>query len=204
MLVIGLTGSIGMGKTTLAEHLQNQGIPVLNADLEVHKLYAGAAAPKIEQAFPGSTENGAVDRQKLSQLLLENPGGFKVLENIVHPMVRAIEREFLQSHAQHGTEMAVLEIPLLFETCGDGLVDVTIVVSASEVIQRARVKDRLGMSDQKLDEILSRQMPDSEKKARADFVVDTSGTIDETRAKIDKIIESVRTKKGYAFQHHWK
>jgi len=204
MLVIGLTGSIGMGKTTVAEHLQAQGIPVLNADQEVHKLYAGAAAPLIEKAFPGSTENDVVDRQKLSRQLLENPSGFKVLENIVHPMVRAIERDFLKSHAQQGTLMAVLEIPLLFETGGDDLVDLTIVVSASEEIQRARVKDRPGMSDQKLYEILSRQMPDREKKERAHFVVDTCGTIDQTRAKIDKIVASISANQGNAFQRHWK
>ncbi len=203
MLVIGLTGSIGMGKSTVAEQFRFRGIPVCDADEEVHKLYAGAAVPLIEEKFPGVTTNGRVDRQKLSQYLLADPNRFKDLENIIHPMVRQVERDFLHSNANSGSSMVVLEIPLLFESGGNELVDKTIVVSTDENTQRKRVMERSGMSETKLKEILSRQMSDSEKKALADYVVDTSGPIEDTKAIVDKLIEKLRSLRGEAFLRHW-
>lgn len=200
MLILGLTGSIGMGKTTVAAHLAESGIPVLDADAEVHKLYRGAAAPLIEAAFPGTVRNGAVDRKKLSTALMAKPGEIEKLQAIVHPLVREAERDFLLSHASDGVPIAVLEIPLLFETGGDTLVDATLVVSAPEEVQRARVLERLGMSEEKFVSLLGNQMPDAEKRARADFVVDTSLELEETLAQVDIIIDSLGKWKGVALE----
>jgi len=203
MIVIGLTGSIGMGKSTIAERFRQLGIPVCDADAIVHELYEGAAVEAIEAAFSGTTSGGKVDRIKLGQAVLGDPRGLKRLEAIVHPLVQAAEREFLRQAAELGAAMAVLEIPLLFETGGDARVDVTVVVSAPEEVQRKRVLERPGMTSSKLDAILNRQMSDSEKRRRADFVVDTGVSIEESYAKVDAIVEALRNRGGRAYQQFW-
>lgn len=203
MIVIGLTGSIGMGKSTVAERFGQLGIPVCDADAVVHQLYEGAAVAPIEAAFPGTTAEGKVDRIKLGRAVLGDPRGLKRLESIVHPMVQAAERAFLHEAADGGATMAVLEIPLLFETGGDARVDVTVVVSAPAEVQRKRVLERPGMTSTKLESILARQMPDDEKRRRADFVVDTGATIEESWAQVDAIVEALRNRGGRAFQQFW-
>jgi dephospho-CoA kinase len=203
MLVVGLTGSIGMGKSAIASRLRDLGVPVCDADAEVHKLYEGAAVVPVEAAFPGTTAGGKVDRQKLAAALLANPDGFKRLETIVHPLVQAAEREFLHRAAAAGAEVAVLEIPLLFETGGDKRVDLVIVASAPEDIQRQRVLERQNMTLEKLEQVLGRQLSDDEKRARADFVVDTGGTFEEMHARVDRIIEELRRRAGTAFVRYW-
>jgi dephospho-CoA kinase len=203
MLVIGLTGSIGMGKSAIAARFRELGIGVCDADAEVHKLYAGAAVVPIEAAFPGTTREGKVDRQQLSRALLADPTRFALLEKIVHPLVLAAERAFLRAEAGGGATMAVLEIPLLLETAGETRVDVVIVVSAPAHLQRQRVAERPGMTPEKLDQILARQMPDSQKRARADFVVDTGRTMAESLAQVDSIVESLRDRRGTAYARFW-
>jgi dephospho-CoA kinase len=203
VLIVGLTGSIGMGKSTVAARFRTQGIAVCDADAEVHKLYEGAAVPAIEVAFPGTTHEGKVDRQKLAGALLVNPEGFRRLEAIVHPLVLEAERAFLHAEAAAGATIAVLEIPLLLETGGDARVDVVVVCSAPAEQQRARVLQRPNMTPEKLDQVLARQMPDAEKRARADFVVDTGGTLAETDAQVDNIVESLRGRTGTAFATAW-
>ena len=203
MLIIGLTGSIGMGKSTVAARFRVLGIAVCDADAEVHKLYEGPAVTPIEAAFPGTMANGKVDRQKLAQALMGDPGNFKRLEAIVHPLVVQAERAFLRAEAAKGAAMAVLEIPLLLETGGERRVDYVVVVSAPADAQRARVMARPGMTPEKLDHLLARQMPDAEKRKRADFVVDTGGTFAETDAQVDKIVESLQGRAGTAYAKFW-
>jgi dephospho-CoA kinase len=203
MLIIGLTGSIGMGKTTVAARLRALGIGVCDADAEVHKLYEGAAVPLIEAAFPGTTSNGRVDRGKLAQALLEGADRLKRLEAIVHPLVLDAERQFLRNEAARGATMAVLEVPLLLETGGQRRVDVVLVCSAPADVQRARVEQRSGMTPEKLEQLLARQMPDAEKRRLADFVVDTAGTFAATHAQVDKIVESLKTRAGTAYASYW-
>lgn len=200
MLIIGLTGSIGMGKSTAAEQFRAHGIPVCDADAEVHRLYEGEAVPLIAKAFPGTVVDGRVDRAKLGAEVVGNKEAMKGLEALIHPLVRKAEQSFLLQAQKSGHAMAVLEIPLLFETGGDGLIDVTIVVSAGAVLQRERVLARPGMTAEKFDSILTQQMPDDEKRRRADFVVDTSGSIEETRQELDRIIESLEGRHGTAIQ----
>jgi dephospho-CoA kinase len=206
MLIIGLTGSIGMGKSTAAARIRALGVPVCDADSIVHKLYktGGAAVAPIAATFPGTTsEDGGIDRQKLAAALLADASAYAKLEAIVHPLVFAIERDFLHVKAGKGMEKVVLEIPLLFETGGNERVDVTIVVSAPAEVQRSRVLERAGMTPEKLDQILSRQMSDAEKRSRADFVVDTSRSIPETEAQIDRIMAQLSGRKGTAFARYW-
>jgi dephospho-CoA kinase len=203
MVIVGLTGSIGMGKSTAAERFREHGIGVFDADAEVHELYRGKAVPLIEQAFPGATSEGSVDRARLSAQLLEDPSGFAKLEAIVHPLVREAEREFLASQAANDAAIAVLEIPLLFETGADALVDVVVVVSTDAATQERRVLERAGMTREKLREILARQLPDDEKRRRADFVVDTSMSPSKSGAEIDSIIEKLKSRTGEAYQRHW-
>jgi dephospho-CoA kinase len=206
MLIIGLTGSIGMGKSTAAARIRALGVGVCDADAIVHKLYkaGGAAVAAIEATFPGTlAEDGGVDRQRLAAALLADGSAFKRLEAIVHPLVHAAERQFLHEKLAKGAAKAVLEIPLLFETGGENRVDVTIVVSAPPEIQRQRVLDRPGMTPEKLDQLISRQVPDEEKRRRANFVVDTSRTIPETEAQIDRIMAQLDGRSGTAFAEHW-
>jgi len=179
---------------------------VCDADSIVHKLYkaGGAAVAPIEAAFPGTTSaEGGIERQRLAAALLADEHAFERLEAIVHPLVHAAERDFLHYKSGLGVEKAVLEIPLLFETGGDQRVDVTIVVSAPAEIQRRRVLERPGMSVDKFEQILSRQMPDEEKRRRADFVVDTSRSIPETEAQIDRIMAQLSGRSGTAFARFW-
>jgi dephospho-CoA kinase len=203
MLIIGLTGSIGMGKSTAAKRFRHHHVPVCDADAEVHKLYEGKAVAPIEAAFPGTTSDGKVDRAKLAAALMADPSGFKTLEAIVHPLVFAAERDWLHEAHRAGAPLAVLEVPLLFETGGNRRVDVTVVVSAPHHLQRERVMGRAQMTPDKLDAIISRQMPDHEKRRRADFVVDTSGTIADTEMQVDRIIAELKGRVGTAFAVHW-
>ncbi len=203
MLIIGLTGGIGMGKSTAAARFRANGIAVLDADAEVHRLYAGPAVPLVEAAFPGTTGPAGVDRTKLAAAVLADPAGFKRVEAIIHPLVLEAERAFLRAEKARGATMAVLEVPLLLETGGDKRVDVVIVVSAPADVQRQRVLQRPGMTLEKLGQILLRQMPDAEKRTRADFVVDTGGALAETEAQIDQIIATLRTRSGTAFERAW-
>ncbi len=203
MLIVGLTGSLGMGKSTAAGHLRSRGIPVLDADAVVHELYAGAAVPLIEAAFPGTTVGGSVDRARLSAALVATPGALATLEAIVHPLVRESERAFLRAEARRGAHVAVLEIPLLFETGTDARVDVTVVVSATPELQRQRLGKRQNLTPEKLEHLLARQMPDAEKRVRADFVVDTSGDVDVSRAQLDAILVQLKEHRAAAYERHW-
>jgi len=193
MIVIGLTGSLGMGKSTTARFFAEAGVPVHDADAAVHRLYRGDAVAPIEAAFPGTTSGGEVDREKLAQRVLGDPTALARLEAIVHPLVRREEERFLAEAEAAGAEVAVLDIPLLFETGGDKRVDVVVVVSAPPDIQKARVLGRPGMTDDKFLALLSKQMPDEEKRRRADFVVDSSGGYDSARAQVHAILEAVKT-----------
>lgn len=192
MFTIGLTGSIGMGKSTTANMFREEGILVNDADDVVHQLYAGKAAPLIEAAFPGTTVDGVVDRARLSRELAAQPQNFKRLEAIVHPLVRAAELEFRREAESAGRDMIVLDIPLLFETGGENRVDAIVVVSCDPEQQRARVLARPGMTVEKFEMILSRQVPDADKRRRADYVVDTGHGIDAARAAVKSIINDIR------------
>jgi dephospho-CoA kinase len=203
MLIVGLTGSLGMGKTTAAAHLRARGLPVFDTDAEVHRLYATSAARVIEAAFPGTTRDGKVDRGKLADALIAEPTRFAELEAIVHPLVRASERAFVNDEAARGTAIAVLEIPLLFETGADKKVDATIVVSAPAEIQRRRLLLREGLDEEKIKRLLARQMPDAEKRERADFVVDTGRSVEASNAELDAIIAELRGRRRRAYALHW-
>jgi dephospho-CoA kinase len=192
-----------MGKSTLAARLRERGVPVFDADAAVHKLYAGAAAPVVEAAFPGTTSDGAVDRMRLSEALAADPSGFKRLEAIVHPLVRQEQRAFLRAAQAAGAPLAVLEIPLLFESGSDARVDTIILASAPPDVQRERVLVRAGMTVQKLELLLSRQVPDAEKRAKSEFVVDTSLPLTETLKQLDAIVDGLTGRKGSALETHW-
>ena len=192
MLVLGLTGSIGMGKTTAARFFAEEGVPVLDADAVVHQLYNGEAVAAIEDAFPGTSRDGRVNREELSRRVVGNPEALKQLEAIVHPLVRAAQARFLADAERSGAPVAVLDVPLLFETGGDRRVDAVVVVSAPADVQRARTLDRAGMTAEKFEALLQKQMPDEEKRRRADFVVDTSQSFDSARAQVRAILASVR------------
>jgi dephospho-CoA kinase len=196
MLVVGLTGSIGMGKSAAAQHFRNLGVPVCDADAEVHRLYEGEAVPAIEAAFPGAVRAGKVDRALLAQEVAGSPEKLKQLESIVHPMVVTAEIDFLREQEKRAAKVAVLEIPLLFETDARSRVDVTVVVSAPEQVQRERVLARPGMTPEKLDALLTRQLSDAEKRARADYVVDTGTSLADMEAQIDKILDSLKAREG--------
>ena len=188
MIVLGLTGSIGMGKSTTAELFAEAGVPVYDADAAVHRLYEGEAVAAIETAFPGTTENGRVDRVKLSARVVHDAAAMKKLEQIVHPMLGASRQKFLQDAEKSGAPVAVVDVPLLFETGGEKRVDAVVVVTTSPEVQRQRILTRPNMTEEKLDAILQRQMPDAEKRARAHFVVDTSHGLDPVRARIRDIL----------------
>ncbi|ESX80302.1 dephospho-CoA kinase [Mesorhizobium sp. M0027] len=188
MIVLGLTGSIGMGKSTTAKMFAEAGVPVHDSDEAVHRLYAGKAAPMVEVVFPGTTRSGAVDRTKLAERVLGDAAALKRLEAIIHPLVRADADAFLAQNRAAGAPLAVLDIPLLFETGGRDRVDKVVVVTAPAEIQRARVLARPGMSEEKFASILARQVPDAEKRRRADFVVDTGQGFDAARAAVNAIV----------------
>ncbi|ODT06725.1 MAG: dephospho-CoA kinase [Mesorhizobium sp. SCN 65-20] len=188
MIVLGLTGSIGMGKSTTAQMFVEAGVPVHDSDEAVHRLYAGEAAPLIEAAFPGTVRNGVVDRNELSRHVLGNAEALKKVEAIVHPLVRADAGAFLERSRASGAPIAVLDIPLLFETGGRGRVDKVVVVTAPAEVQRERVLARPGMTEEKFEAILAKQVPDAEKRRLADYIVDTGKGLEPARAAVRLII----------------
>jgi dephospho-CoA kinase len=198
--LLALTGSIGMGKSETARMFARLGIPVYDADAVVHALYepGGAAVEPIAEAFPGCVRDGRVDRSALAAHLLGHAEGFARLEHIVHPLVLETQRAFVDKAAAEGADLVVLDIPLLFETGGDSRMDAVVVVSAPEEIQRRRALAREGMTPEKLDRILARQMPDAEKRARADFVVDTGQGVDHAFEQVRKIVAEVRAGNRHA------
>jgi dephospho-CoA kinase len=192
MIVLGLTGSIGMGKSTAAGFFADEGVPIYDADQAVHRLYAGTAAAAIEAAFPGSTVGGAVDRALLSPQVIGDPAALRRLEAIVHPLVRREEAQFLADAEAAGAEVVVLNIPLLFETGGDKRCDAVVVVSAPARMQHERVMSRPDMTEEKFARLLAQQVPDAEKRRRADFVVDSSKDFDSTRAQVRAILQAAK------------
>lgn len=191
MKILGLTGSIGMGKSAVAAMFHRHGIPIFDADATVHELYRGPLVNAIEGAFPGTTAATGVDRAKLAKVL-HDPQAMKRLEAIVHPAIAAERAAFLRRAETDGHDIVVMEVPLLFETGGDAMVDQIVVVSAPADIQRQRVMARPGMTPEKLDAILARQVPDAEKRARADVVIDTSTTLAETERAVDAYLARLR------------
>ena len=191
MLILGLTGSIGMGKSTTAKLFIEAGVPVYDADAAVHKVYEGEAAPAIEAAFPGTTVDGKVDRARLSARVVHDQAAIKQLEQIVHPMLGASRQKFLEEAERSGAPVVVMDIPLLFETGGEKRVDAVVVVSTDAATQRERILARGTMTNEVLDGILARQLPDAEKRKRADFVVDTSHGLDPVRTAIRDILAEV-------------
>ena len=189
MIILGLTGSIGMGKSTTAKLFTEAGVPVYDADATVHMVYEGEAAPAIEAAFPGTTVGGKVDRAKLSAQVVHDAAAMKQLEGIVHPMLRAYHQKFLDEAEQSGAPVAVVDVPLLYETGGEKRVDAVVVVTTSPEVQRERILARDNMTAEKLDAIMARQLPDAEKRKRADFIVDTSHGLDPVRARIRDILQ---------------
>ena len=200
MLVIGLTGSIGMGKSAAASYFARRGVPVFSADAEVHRLYAGEAVPLIEAAFPGVVRGACVDRELLARSLAGSPDKLIELERIVHPLVVKSEIDFLRAEERRGAKLALLEIPLLFETGAEARVDVTVVVSAPEAAQRKRVLARPRMTEAKLTGLLARQLPDAAKRARADFIVDSGTSLKDMHAQIDTLLESLKGRNGTVMQ----
>lgn len=204
MIVVGLTGSIGMGKSTIADMFRRRGIPVFDADAEVHRLYAGEAVAMVEAAFPGTTVEGRIDRARLAAALDNDETRFRKLEAIVHPLVRAAEKRFLDGAHENGALAAVLEVPLLFETGRDRHVDQVVVVSAPADVQRTRVLARPGMTVEKLEGLLARQTLDAEKRHRADFIVDTGGSLADSEGQVDAILDSLKSKTAEAYARHWQ
>ena len=194
MIILGLTGSIGMGKSTTAKLFAEAGVPVYDADATVHRLYEGEAVPAIEAAFPGTTVNGKVDRTLLSAQVVHDPAAIKRLEAIVHPMLGASRQKFLDDAERSGAPVAVVDVPLLYETGGEKRVDAVVVVTTTPENQRQRILSRDNMTEEKLDAILARQLPDAEKRKRADFLVDTSHGLDPVRARIRDILDQAAKK----------
>lgn len=196
MIVVGLTGSIGMGKSTTARFFREAGVPVHDSDEAVHRLYADKAAPLIEAAFPGTTKAGVVDRGLLAQRVLDDAAALKTVEAIVHPLVRADADAFLARHREAGQPIVVLDIPLLFETRGEHRVDKIVVVSAPPDVQRERVLSRPGMTVEKFESILEKQVPDAEKRKRADFIVDSGKGLETARTAVEEIVGRLRNEAG--------
>ena len=191
MFILGLTGSVGMGKSATAKMFADEGVPVHDADAAVHALYEGEAVPAIEAAFPGTTANGKVDRGKLGERVIGHPDEIKRLERIVHPLVARVRDAFLANAERDGAKVALLDIPLLYETGGETRCDAVVVVSAPADVQRERVLTRPGMTDAKFEAILAKQVPDADKRGRADFVVDTSKGFDAAREQVRDILARV-------------
>lgn len=188
MIIAGLTGSIGMGKSTTAQMFRDAGIPVHDSDAVVHALYEGEASSQIEAAFPGTVEEGKVNRTKLGPHVIGKPEAMAKLEAIVHPLVAKKRDEFLQRNRDAGEKLVILDIPLLFETGGDKLVNKIIVVTASQETQRARVLARDDMSEEKFEAILAKQTPDREKRAKADFIINTDYGMSAAQTVVAEII----------------
>jgi dephospho-CoA kinase len=196
MLLLGLTGSIGMGKSTTADMFRAEGAPVYDSDRLVHDIYDGPAAMEIERAFPGATAGGAVDRNRLASLVLGDAEAMKRLEAIVHPLVWEGRRRFLEEQARRGVKIAVLDIPLLFETGADKDVDAIVVVTAPKSLQRARVLSRANMTEEKFESILGRQTPDEEKRRRADFIVHTDAGLEAARGEVRGILKTLQAREA--------
>lgn len=194
MLRVGLTGSIGMGKSTTADMFRAEGIAVLDSDQLVHELYKGPGAVEIERVFPGVVVDGAVDRQRLAARVLDDPSALKRLENIVHPMVWAARDALVEERRRKGDRIVVFDIPLLFETGAEKDFDAIVVVTAAEDVQKTRVLARKGMTAEKFASILSKQTPDSEKRARADFVVHTDKGMDAAREEVRNILKALKAR----------
>jgi len=192
MIVLGLTGSIGMGKSTTAAMFRDEGVPVHDSDEAVHRIYAGPAAPLIERAFPGTVVDGVVDRQLLSERVLGKPEELRRLEGIIHPLVREDADAFLRNAREKGEKLALLDIPLLFETGGTNRVDRIVVVTAPGEVQRERVMARPGMTEEKFEAILARQVPDAGKREKADFIIDTSLGMESARTRVREIVTELR------------
>lgn len=188
MIVLGLTGSIGTGKSTTAAMFRDLDIPVHDADATVHDLYRGEAVQPVAARFPGALKDGVIDRKALSAILAEAPDGFRDLEAIIHPLVRAREAAFLAKEREKGVPLVVLDIPLLYETGGEARADKVVVVTCDPETQRARVLARPGMTEEKFQLILSRQMPDAEKRRRADFIIDTGRGLEAARKQVEEVI----------------
>ncbi len=191
MIVLGLTGSVGMGKSTTATMFAEAGVPVFDADAAVHALYAGEAAPLIEREFPGTTASGTVDREKLSAQVVGKREALSRLEKLIHPLVGKLRSKFMENAEKSGAKAVILDIPLLFETGDPSKFHAVIVVSAPAEVQRERVLARPGMTPEKFEAILKRQTPDSEKRARADFVIDTGNGLDEARGQVREVLAQV-------------
>lgn len=202
MLLIGLTGSIGMGKSETAKMFAAEGIPVYDADAEVHKLYqkGGAAIAPIAEIFPGAVKDGAVDRALLSREVIGKPEQLKKLETVVHPLVGEANRAFLENAAKAGAEMVLLDIPLLFETGGRERVDVIVVVSAPFELQRERVLARPDMTEEKFMDIFAKQVPDAEKRAGADYIIESDKGLDHARAQVKAVIEDLKGREGHVLK----
>ncbi len=196
MIVLGLTGSVGMGKSATAKMFADEGVPVFDADAAVHRLYEGEAAPLIAAAFPGTVIAGRVDRERLSRAVVGNNEAFARLEAIIHPLVRKAREKFLAAAKAEGAEVAVLDIPLLLETGGEREVDRIVVVSASQPVQKERVLARPGMTEAKFSAIVAKQMDDSEKRKRADFVIDTSRGFEAAHEEVRAILRALSAAKG--------
>ena len=194
MKILGLTGSIGMGKTTTARLFGEAGAPVYDADSAVHAVYAegGPAAPLLEAAFPGVTRDGAVDREALSARVLADADALRRLESIVHPLLMQSRAEFIHAAVATGADVVVIDVPLLFETGADRMMQAVVVATAPEAVQRERVLARPGMTPAKLDAILARQLPDAEKRARADFVIDTGEGMESARRQVSQVLATIR------------
>lgn len=190
-IVLGLTGSIGMGKSTTGRMFMDEGVPVHDSDAAVHRLYSGAAAPLIAARFPGTVTDGTVDRARLAEAVLGKPEAFRALEEIVHPLVRQDADAFVAEHRKKGTPIVVLDIPLLFETGGEDRVDRIVVVTAPAEEQRKRVLSRPGMTEEKFAGILARQVPDAEKRRRADFIIDTGKGMQAARKAVRAVIDEL-------------
>ena len=189
--VLCLTGSLGMGKSATAKMFAEAGVPVHDSDAVVHDLYAGEAAPLIEAAFPGSTAGGKVDRQKLAAIVINDKTALKRLEGIVHPLVGAARSRFLSDAGISDTPIVLIDIPLLFEIGGESRCDAIVVVSAPAEMQQARAMQRPGMTEEKFTALVAKQVPDAEKRRRADFIVDTSQGFDHARAQVRDILDAV-------------
>jgi dephospho-CoA kinase len=192
MIVLGLTGSAAMGKSATAKMFAEEGVPVFDADAAVHALYSADAVAPVEAAFPGVADGGRVDRDRLAARVFNNPDSLKKLESIVHPLVRAAENRFRAEAERNGAAIIVLDIPLLFETGGDARVDAVVVVSAPADVQSSRLRERPGMTAEKIEGMLARQMTDSEKRRRADFIIDTSRGFDAARADVREILRRLK------------
>jgi dephospho-CoA kinase len=191
MKILGLTGSVGMGKSTTAQMFVSEGVPMFDADAAVHHLYKGEAAPIIEREFPGTTAHGAVDREKLSAQVVGKPEALSKLEKLVHPLVGKLRAKFMADAEKEGAKAVLLDIPLLFETGDPSKFHAVIVVSAPAEVQRERVLARPGMTPEKFEAILKRQMPDSDKRARADFVINTGEGLESARKQVKQVLAEV-------------